>query len=285
MRTTPQCFWSTILLFYGLACAVSWFIWSPYYRSLDVPVGWLPYVHGLGSLGPMLAALVLTGYQTGPAGLRRLLENVLTRRSVRWLVIGALSPVVVLLGVISLVYVTHRQLPSGSAGLIAPEFASVSPWVVVAINLFCFGFGEEVGWRGYVLPRLQARYSAFTANLILTGGWAVWHWPLFVNPLGNLGQMNFGEGIGWLLSLVTGGMLFTWLFNTSRGNWAACALFHGSMDLVFLADLGLPVVSSYTGAIVTLWGLWVWFAYGRSSLSVRPRVRETPIRPRPTVRA
>gem|GEM_PF-5610135 len=58
----------------------------------------------------------------------------------------------------------------------------------------------------------------------------------------------------------------------ARGAEVACALFHGSMDLVFTADLGQPVVSSYTGILVTLWGIATWFFYGRATLSPSRKV-------------
>ncbi|CCH53823.1 abortive infection protein [Fibrisoma limi BUZ 3] len=270
--STSQRFWFPILHYFGWAYAISWLIWAPYYMDLGVSRNDLPYVHLLGSLGPLLASVAMTLYQRGRPGIRQFWGRATGWLAVRWLAIGAFSPVVVLLGVISSIFLTHQQVPHWPTMPGSGEFASFSPWAFVLANLLFFGFGEEVGWRGYVLPRLQVRYSAFTSNLILTAFWAIWHWPLFFNPLGGYAHMDLGAVIGWVVSLVTGGILFTWLFNTSRGNVVACALFHGSMDLVFTADLGQPVVSSYTGILVTLWGIAIWFFYGRATLSPSGKV-------------
>lgn len=254
--------------FVGLTFAISWILWSPFYLPLPVPVAKLPYVHLLGSLGPMLAALVLAFQGQGLAGIRRL--NGLPRsgwQSARWLAIGFLAPIGLLIFLIGIISPARQQVPDCQVLLAGQEFAFLSPVVYVLVDIIFFGLGEEVGWRGFVLPRLQTRYSAFRANLIITLFWAIWHWPLFLNPFGAYRHMDLGDGVGWLFSLVTGGMLFTWLFNTSRGNVLACALFHGMMDVVFIADLRIPQVTTYIGALITLWGLYVWFVYKPASLS------------------
>jgi uncharacterized protein len=74
-----------------------------------------------------------------------------------------------------------------------------------------------------VLPRLQAHASAFRASLVLAFGWAAWHAPLFAFSPGfsNLGLV---EAIGWLVSLILGSILLTWLFNSSGGSIAVVAL-------------------------------------------------------------
>ncbi|HLL96613.1 MAG TPA: type II CAAX endopeptidase family protein [Spirosoma sp.] len=259
--------------FFGLTYAISWLIWSPYYLPLGVPAHQLPYVHLLGSLGPMLAALVLIFREQGFGGLRRLAGQADSRRHFfRWMIIGFVLPIFVLHLIISFICIRQHDGVDWNLLFSSREYAFLSPGVYVLTNLFFFGFGEEVGWRGYALPRLQSRYSAFTANLIITAFWAFWHWPLFLNPLGGYGHMDIGELIGWLFSLVTGGVLFTWLFNSSRGNVLACALFHGMMDVVFMANLNLPQLSTFTGIVVTTWGLYVWLTYKPVNLSKWPKV-------------
>ncbi|WP_338874663.1 type II CAAX endopeptidase family protein [Spirosoma sp. SC4-14] len=259
--------------FFGLAYFISWLAWSPYYLPLNTPPSWLPYGHLLGSLGPMLASLILLYHERGFAGIRALAGG---QRpgwpSLKWLLIGAGAPILLLLILIGIGLPSHPKAPNWQGLFLGQEFKFLSPVAYVLVNFFFFGMGEEIGWRGFALPRLQTRFSAFTANLVLTGFWALWHWPLFLNPLGGYIHMDIGGIVGWLFSLITGGILFTWLFNSSRGNVLACALFHSMMDVVFMADLNLPHISTYAGILVTLWGASVWLIYGRVTLSHSPKV-------------
>ncbi|GAA4461651.1 hypothetical protein GCM10023189_37390 [Nibrella saemangeumensis] len=273
LTNTSQTLFRQLARFFGLAYAISWLLWSPYYLPLGIPADQLPYFHLLGCMGPMLAALVLLYRENGLAGIRQLGGRYrFGWQSVRWLAIGFGAPIALLLVIIGMTAPPVQQLFNWQGLFAGQEFGFLSPLSYIAVNIFFFGFGEEVGWRGFALPRLQTRYSAFTANLILTGCWAIWHWPLFFNPLGGYMHMGAGEVIGWLFSLVTGGMLFTWLFNSSRGSVVACALFHSMMDVVFMADLNIPQLSTYTGALITLWGLYIWLVYRPATLSPSPKV-------------
>lgn len=240
----------------------------------------------LGSMGPLLASLLLLYRERGLAGIRALLG--LERLGwvfTKWLLIGFGTPILLLLVIIGITLATHHQAPEWRGLFLGQEFGFLSPLSYILANFIFFGLGEETGWRGFALPRLQTRFSAFTANLILTAFWAIWHWPLFLNPLGGYIHMDIGGIAGWLFSLLTGGILFTWLFNSSRGNVLACALFHSMMDVVFMADLNLPQLSTYAGILITLWGLAVWQVYGRATLSSSPKLTsDALLRKKPIVR-
>ena len=247
-----------LLAFFGLAYGISWLVWAPLWLP---PLGVqtaavLPYHHALGALGPIAAAFIVTACKTGWAGVRDLLRRmILWRGRLAWVAVAALGPF--LLAGAAVIATSIVEGPVSLTGLgRSREFPQFSAFVFLAYNLVSFGYGEEVGWRGFALPRLQARYSALAATAVLTLGWAVWHWPLFMYRPGYT-SMGLGGIIGWLASLFFGGVLLTWLYNGSRRSLLVVALFHASMDVVFTSDFASPLAANATGALVVLWGIMV----------------------------
>jgi len=96
------------------------------------------------------------------------------------------------------------------------------PLVLVTVVLSA---GEEIGWRGHLLPLLEARLSALTASLVLGVIWAVWHVPVFCGA----------EIEGWafslrLLSIPAGAVMYTWLFSSTGGSVLAVTLLHAGTN-------------------------------------------------------
>jgi len=88
------------------------------------------------------------------------------------------------------------------------------------------GINEESGWRGFALPRLQARYPVIAASLIVGYLWSFWHLPY---------DIGGGVPIAWILKnrlLWTPlfGIIMTWLYNRTNGSLLAPALFHPAMN-------------------------------------------------------
>ena len=114
-------------------------------------------------------------------------------------------------------------------------------------------FIEELGWRGYLLDRLQAKWSALVSSLILGLLWSLWHLPMFFIR----GSYQAGLGIGtlefWLffLSIVPLTFVFTWIFNNTRRSTLATILFHSMIN--FTGELIL--LSKNADAIYNL----LWF--------------------------
>lgn len=102
----------------------------------------------------------------------------------------------------------------------APLLMLVVPWIIFEI----LTNGEEMGWRGYVLPRLQAKYNALIASLIVGMIWAVWHLPKFFGT-GLSGERSFAWFTVAHLALA---VLYTWLYNNTRGSLLLVTLFHAS---------------------------------------------------------
>lgn len=116
--------------------------------------------------------------------------------------------------------------------------------------------GEELGWRGYALPRLQQSFNGLTAALILGGAWALWHVPAFFIAGLPQSQIPF---LPWLVCTLALSVLIAWLTNRASGAvlpailahwvWNRCADLTG--DAAWATALALVLA---TAAIITLRG-------------------------------
>jgi membrane protease YdiL (CAAX protease family) len=175
--------------FFVLAYALSWLGWSPWYLS-EAGVGLLPYDGGKFSLfmnfaalvlGPTLSAFVVTGATEGREGVRLLLGRiVLWRVGFRWYLF-------VLVGTPAILVLSTLVMPGAFASFQAEAVPRVLFLYVLAGFFFLFAGGpffEEIGWRGFALPRLQALYGPLVGSFVLGVLWGLWHLPLFLIPSG-----------------------------------------------------------------------------------------------------
>jgi membrane protease YdiL (CAAX protease family) len=155
------------------------------------------------------------------------------------------------------------------------EFAFLGPLTYWVANIVFFGFGEEVGWRGFALPRLQTgRRSSLVAAIILSLFWAGWHIPLFSFAMG-LRSMGLVGVQDWFISMLIGSVLLAWLYNSTGGSILIVAIFHGTLEITITNPAGqqLPNVM---GALVTIWGYLVLNWAGPKNLCRRCRKQEAP---------
>lgn len=260
--------------FFALAYGISWLIWAPLWLPRFGVDGLpsLPFHHALGALGPIVAAFLVSAVETGRAGPGDLLRRMhLWRGRLGWVAVALLAP----LALLTVAAVAASRLGGEAVSLASPggsrEFPQFTALGFLAYNIVSFGYGEEVGWRGFALPRLQTRHSALLATLLLALGWALWHAPLFLYRPGYTGMGAAGIA-GWFFSLATGAVLLTWLYNGSRGSLLVVALFHAAVDVVFTSNISSPFVVSTAGALITIWGGIVLLAAGPVHLSRRGKM-------------
>jgi uncharacterized protein len=171
-----------LVVYFILAYAISWAIELPLAASAQ---GWLQVpvplaLHYLASFGPMLAGLLVIATTEGHQGLHQLLAGLSKWRvGVGWLLFSTLSPIG-LFGVVALVgYASHGNWPDLASLGEVDYLPYLGVFGAFLLWLLTFGLGEEIGWRGYALPRLQTQHNALTATLILGVVWALWHLPAF----------------------------------------------------------------------------------------------------------
>jgi uncharacterized protein len=219
---------------------------------------WYPWVIGMvrgkasgpNPLGPLIAALIVTGVAEGRSGMRMLLGRIVRGR-IGWLSYAIVFGLPILLCAAAFAVMAAigqpMSWPASTAWRELPER-------FVFIFLF-IGLGEEPGWRGFALPRLQKDHSPFVASLILAPIWALWHLPLMGH--------EFPPAIipAFLISLLGGTLIQTWLFNRTKGSVFAQMLFHATVNTVG-AGLVFPLMKG--SAVVSFWYVYalLWLGVG-----------------------
>jgi hypothetical protein len=170
--------------------------------------------------------------------------------------------------VICLVYIT---LGNPSPGVRAGE-TTLSMAGIVLFTLFSGPIAEELGWRGFALPRLQARFNALISSLILGFIWTCWHIPLFFVP--GASQVSIPFPI-YLVLVMTITIYLSWLYNNTGGSLVITVLGHFFFNLTgFLTGVLrlMPAMTFYftSGPLLFLVVLAVIFYYKPKYLSRKP---------------
>lgn len=257
-----------LLTYFGLTYLISWIIWLPLYGHIfglnNLPS--LPIQHGMGSLGPLIASFLTTYIFLKSEGIKKLLSNCFKVKPLIYFAIALLSPLLLFFIASLISYFINNEPLSFSGLFITKEFPQMNPFIFFIYNLLFFGFGEEVGWRGFALPRLQNKMNALVSSIVLTLFWALWHLPLFFYREG-FTTMSIAGIFGWIFSLLTGSILSTWLYNSSRGSILICAVFHTTIDIAFTADFADKNIMNYMGFLITVWGIITIIIFKPKNLS------------------
>lgn len=223
--------------------------------------------------GTVIAAIVAQAYESGKTGLRGLWQRS-THWRVGWRWYG------IMLGILSIIF-----LPMVIYGLVKgpiPTSGQVSTVLMMFVPMFLYTFlasgMEEPGWRGYLLPSLQARMSAKRASVIVAIVWGIWHWPVFLpiymNTLSSLGGVP--QAIITILtqlalytvgSMMSEALIYTWLYNRT-GSAFLCILYHvvhnnaATYMLMLFPNIGpmipmLGTLMSWAIAIVLMRFFWI----------------------------
>ena len=247
-----------LVSYFLLAYAGMWIVISPLVMD---SFGWIELSDGLSLLlfvlsslsGPALAAFWVTGVLEGKAGMARLLRRTFqVRAGLQWYAVALFIFLAIWLAAYSFLYdgVPLRNLIANPSLLVSTFLPSV------VMGLIIPSIGEEPGWRGFALPRLQAAYGPVIATLILGTLHGVWHLPALFTPL--LGPFTIQGFIVFVLTAAAGTFIYTWVFNNTRGSvWMAMILHASSNAASQLVGSLIPEDMPLTGWMKALESGWI----------------------------
>ena len=208
----------------------------------------------LGTITPSLVALWLT-FRTGPGQTEKLISKIgRWEVNIKWYLFAAGFMLVVKLSVAVL-----YKLIIGSW----PEFGQEAWYIMLVAILFSTWVqaGEEIGWRGFALPRLSAKFGLPVSTLLLGVIWAVWHLPLFFVK----GASTFGQSFPlYLIQVTMLSVIIGWLYWRTGGSLLLTMLMHAAINNT--KDIVPSAVTNATNPFALSNSLVGWLTAGLLSI-------------------
>lgn len=226
---------------------------------LTFTFSWFPWYTGLGAevmaMGPSISAILTSFIFYRKKGIISVIKPFLRWKAKPYLwLISLLGPAVIYGITLICILLIGGNLPPF---IMISEELSMLPLYLFFVVLMPWNgpVGEEFGWRGFLLPRLQQRFGALKASILIGIIWGVWHLPSFFNPLGVTGSLarEYGTALFLLIycfGTISNSLLMTWLFNKSgKSGLIAGIIWHGAINFwapVLLSDSSLAAAREGT---------------------------------------
>jgi len=228
-----------------MAYAFSWIIsipivlaeWGYLPEAIFIPLFAIkPFV------GPFLAGFVMTNLIEGKEGVQRLRHSMLQARA------GWLWYALILLGIPALYLLGIVVQPGALASFHGLPPGYLITYLINFVIIFLLGgpLGEEPGWRGFALPRVQKSYGALRGNLLLGVVWSFWHLPDFLTR-----AQGGGPGTGWgafftnlpifVVMVLALTVLMSWVYNHTGGSVFIAILLHASINTTGILPELFPI--------------------------------------------
>lgn len=238
--------WSrrSVRVFFLLGLGVPWIGWSvvALHPNLTPPLRLTLFYTGDFMT---VAGLVATYVAGGSPAIRGLLSRCVRCASLGWFAFALLIPLTWEIATRIVYGLTHGGVGVFHALGIA---AYVAPAALVALTTG--PLGEELGWRGFLLPRLLTQYTPLSASVILGVIWGLWHFPLYIHA--NFAHLE--SALAFVTGVVCFSIIMTYLFLHTRGSLLLAILFHWSVNVA--PDAANQMLPAQLGAVDSWGPLW-----------------------------
>ena len=244
------------LIVYGLSIPI-WIV-ERFVNIKGLPLD-IPITDVLAAFTPLIAACLLVHKEEGSFGVKSLLKRVFDFSRIkqkRWYLAIVFLPFLIY----SLIYLVLHFM-----GLALPEKLHIPIQTMPLFFVFFFigAIAEEVGYMGYAIDPMQARWSALKASLIMGLPWAIWHYPSIIKQGHDLIWIAWGT-----LGTVAVRVLIVWIYNNTEKSLFACILFHTIINvgrilfpkdqthnpLVDYPDIHYSIIAIVAFIVIFLWG-------------------------------
>ena len=257
-----------VVAYYLLTLVLSWGYWITLIAQGKQVTPGSSTSHLPGLMGPALAAIVITMAIDGGSGLRELSSRIVRLRPAwPWGILAALSPLPVAVVIFAAMTTSGEPLPPLQDFLTYPGLpATMSAGATLLGVLILNGYGEEIGWRGFVMEKWLPRYGRFGTTIRLAGLWLFWHAPVFLlnqTMAALIGPML----LGWAFGLTCGAFVLAQIYLFSGRSILVLALWHATYNMTVAtpATTGFPAAAISTAVMV--WGVivaWKWWREDRA---------------------
>jgi membrane protease YdiL (CAAX protease family) len=221
-----------LVAYFSLAFVFTWLFFGPISLGQN-GLGLLPYnlsdgvvflFYMIATFGPLSAALVVTR-MTGGRFSDVLRPVIQWRVNIVWYLIAIFSSLVIWLIAYAIPLAgLPFVLVANNVGMVTGLFVAN-----LLVGLLLPSLGEEPGWRGFALPRLQEHYHPIAATVILGSLHSLWHLPALAVPT-LLGPLTFENVIAFTLTAIAGTFIYVWVYNHSRGSVLPVIVLHAASN-------------------------------------------------------
>ncbi len=209
--------------FFTITFIVTWLLWLPtviYAKGVNVPEVLL-LIGMFAGFSPTIVGLVMMKKDRGEGFKSYLQERLTLAFPKKWLLMMMIFP---LISMISLVIV---HILDKSFVVVNPISPIMAPLVFLQILFIGGAIGEEFGWRGYAMDKLQSKFGPFYGTLILGAIWSLWHLPLFFMLNTVQSHLPIWQ---FMLQNTMIAFFYTWIYNKTKGNLILMILLHAILN-------------------------------------------------------
>lgn len=258
-----------ILLYSIIAYGITWIIAFGIFflfKEGDINKYKLNLYHSFAAIGPTVSTFITTYFFYGRTGLKKLIGKIGIRALDKETIMFIISPVI-FFGFGLIIYAIIKSKGYSFGDFASLNWSSFNETIVWLLPLITYPIFEEIGWRGFLLPHLQEKYSAWKATIFLTIIWALWHIPFFFYRF----DFSLGISIGFFFGLFVGAIILTSIYNSSKGMLLPVMLLHFLNNICSEFDKEIIVSVLSVGFIFV--AIYIYIKFGKENLSHLNRMK------------